>query len=198
MNNLTCTFPECERPHQRGGLCKGHNRQIQEGRELKPIRRRIAGTFRSTREALEAHTVRGDGCWSWSGPHDRNGYPLTTTKNCSRMAYRAWFELTREAVPEDMQVDHICHNRGCVNPDHLRLLTIKQNAEHRKGANSNSKTGVRGVWWSESMQRYVGHVEHNGKRVMNRKFKTLEEAEAAVIAKRLEVFSHSDVDRVKA
>lgn len=198
MNHRTCSFPICERRATARDLCEAHAKQRRAGQELKPLRKRRAGTFKSLEEVLNTHTVFGPGCWDWTSAHDRNGYPLGRLHGKRFMAYRGWYELTVGAVPAGMQVDHICHNRGCVNPDHLRLLTIKQNAEHRKGANANSKTGVRGVYWSEGSQRYIGYVEHNGKCAMNKRFKTIEEAEAAVIAKRLEVFTHSDTDRVKA
>jgi hypothetical protein len=92
-------------------------------------------------------------------------------------------------IPPGMQVDHKCFTKACVNPDHLRIVTNKQNREHLRGAQVDSKTGIRGV--SPRGSGYAGRVVHNGK-VLSRTLPTLAEAEAWVIAKRAEVFTHDD------
>jgi hypothetical protein len=96
-----------------------------------------------------------------------------------------------------MQVDHACHNRACVNPDHLRLASPKQNQENRRGAaSSNRSSGVRGVTYGRG--KWIASVQHNGKRYNCGGFSSVEEAEAAVVAKRLELFTHNIVDREAA
>ena len=40
----------------------------------------------------------------------------------------AWFDANGP-VPDGLTVDHMCHNRRCVNIDHLRLLTLSENAK---------------------------------------------------------------------
>lgn len=70
------------------------------------------------------------GCWLWVGVIKHAGYggmgsgtgPL---KSCS--AHRVAWELYRGPIPEGMQIDHICRVRSCVNPDHLRVVTPRQN-----------------------------------------------------------------------
>lgn len=42
-------------------------------------------------------------------------------------AHRVSYELYRGPIPKDLVIDHMCRNRACVNPDHLRLLTRGQN-----------------------------------------------------------------------
>jgi len=41
----------------------------------------------------------------------------------------AWVAATGEQIPPGLVVDHTCHNRQCVNPEHLRLLTNEENAD---------------------------------------------------------------------
>lgn len=43
---------------------------------------------------------------------------------CHRIAY----VHHKGPIPSDMTVDHVCRNRCCVNPDHLRLLSNRVNA----------------------------------------------------------------------
>jgi hypothetical protein len=95
-----------------------------------------------------------------------------------------------------MELDHMCHNHACVNPDHLRVATRKQNSENRSGAYSNSGTGVRGVSWDKARGLYRATVMHNYKQVMVGRYETPEEAEEAVKAKRLELFTHNLLDRI--
>ncbi|UXM90930.1 AP2 domain-containing protein [Paenarthrobacter sp. JL.01a] len=71
----------------------------------------------------------------------------------------------------------------------------KQNAEHRAGPNKNTTSGVRGVSWRSDMRKWGATVGHEGKRIRLGHFATIAEAEAAVLAKRRELFTHNDADR---
>ena len=90
-----------------------------------------------------------------------------------------------------MFVDHLCHNTVCVNPRHLRVVTPQQNAENRSGAQSDSSSGLRGVYWSAKDKRWYGQVKRFGKKYSTPYFHTKEEANEAVIKLRAEVLTHS-------
>jgi len=109
-------------------------------------------------------------------------------------AHRISYELANGPIPDGMQVDHICLNPACVKPEHLRLATQKQNNEHRAGLPITNTSGVRGVsrGWRGKWRASVGH--YGGRHYLGH-FATMQEAEAAVIAKRLELFTHNDLDR---
>lgn len=146
-------------------------------------------------------------CWLWTGSQTPKGYGVHTLREYpdSRIkagvktreirAHRYSWELTNEPIPEGMEIDHICHVTLCVRPTHLRLTTRKQNNENRAGANSNSTSGVRGVRWVAAKNRWRASVGHDGKYIHVGYFRDLDEAAAAVIAKRNELHTHNDIDR---
>jgi len=51
------------------------------------------------------------------------------------------------------------------------------------------------VSWHKVHQQWQGNVRHNGKLYYVGRFDTIAEAEAAVKRKRLELFTHNDIDR---
>lgn len=142
--------------------------------------------------------MSGD-CWLWKPPLTRYGYGQFSVGPAGnrRMvkAHRFAYELANGAIPDDLQVDHICRNRACVRPEHLRLATNKQNHENLGTAYADSKTGIRGVSFKKQTGRWVGSIGHNNKAIHVGYFDTVEEAEAAVIAKRLELHTYNDLDR---
>lgn len=36
---------------------------------------------------------------------------------------------TQQAIPEGMVVDHLCCNKGCVNPGHMDIVTPQENSQ---------------------------------------------------------------------
>lgn len=93
-------------------------------------------------------------------------------------------------------IDHMCRVPACVNPAHLRAVTNKQNTENHNGtAYCTSKSGIRGVSWHSRDKRWAARVRHEGKLIVVGYFSNTEDAEAAVVAKRNELFTHNDADR---
>lgn len=135
-------------------------------------------------------------CWLWLGRINRGYGVFPIGGNKTVAAHRIAYELTTGTIPEGMVIDHICHNKACVNPEHLRLATIKQNIENRKGAQSNNKSGVRGVAWHKAAKKWEAHVCHQGKKHYLGLFESLKEAGDVAAAKRRELFTHSDMDWV--
>ena len=72
------------------------------------------------------------GCWNWTGSISNKGYGRMTEKQPDGRrrtiyAHRVSYEMHHGPITDDRVVDHMCDNPHCVNPDHLQLLTHKQN-----------------------------------------------------------------------
>lgn len=141
---------------------------------------------------------KGNGCWSWTAGKNRDGYGTFHIGRKTLGAHRVAYELTYGPIPPGMLVDHTCHNRMCVNPEHLRLATKKQNNENLSGLTKANTSGVRGVYWNTREGKWAARVGHHGKKIFVGYFTDLAEAERAVIAKRNEIYTHNDLDREQA
>jgi hypothetical protein len=104
----------------------------------------------------------------------------------------AYQQATGKILPRHILVDHRYHcNPRCISLDHLREATQKQNLENRRGPQKNSRSGVRGVYWNKDAGKWYAQVNHHYKKIHVGCFDDKAEAEAAVIAKRAELFTHS-------
>lgn len=89
---------------------------------------------RTLLERFEAKIVRRDsGCWEWNAGHFKTtGYALFTVR-CDdgkwrpTVAHRVGYELFVGSIPDGLPLDHLCRNRGCVNPDHLEPVSQRIN-----------------------------------------------------------------------
>ena len=77
-----------------------------------------------------------DGCWVWVGRVCHRGYGRCdarvpreegTPRNATLMAHRVALSFDGVDMPHGMVVDHICRNRRCVRPSHLRVVTQYEN-----------------------------------------------------------------------
>jgi hypothetical protein len=72
-------------------------------------------------------------CWNWVAGKTTAGYGSFSLgkEHGGKIdyAHRVSYELLVGPIPEGLHLDHLCRNRGCVNPDHLEPVTCKTNVQ---------------------------------------------------------------------
>lgn len=71
-------------------------------------------------------------CHSWTGPRSKSGYGKVMRDGKTLRAHRVAYEMWVGPIPEGMEIDHLCRNRLCVNPEHLEAVTPEVNQSRRK------------------------------------------------------------------
>lgn len=86
---------------------------------------------------------REDGCWEWLGSRARsssdNFYGSVNVNHIRYNAHRIAWILRRGPVTLGLELDHLCRNTLCVNPDHLEEVTHAE----------NTRRGNAGKWFKE-------------------------------------------------
>jgi len=110
--------------------------------------------FLKNREYIESRVKRADHgfssqCWDWQKAVNAYGYahgwPPVQRKpmRMCRVAYEAFIG----PIPDGLEIDHLCRNRRCVNPDHLEAVTRAEN--QRRVQWKRSGTCLHGHAWVE-------------------------------------------------
>jgi len=68
-------------------------------------------------------------CWNWLASKTNLGYGQIWIKGRYVYAHRFVYELFKGKIPEGLEIDHLCRNTSCGNPNHLEAVTHKVNAQ---------------------------------------------------------------------
>lgn len=71
------------------------------------------------------------GCIEWQGSCTSAGYGQTSLDGKHWYTHRLAYTLAFGDIPSGLMVRHMCENRKCGNPDHLRLGTNQENMQDR-------------------------------------------------------------------
>jgi hypothetical protein len=72
--------------------------------------------------------VDHEGCWLWTAALDSVGYGVFSIGgNRNAKAHRWLYESAFGPIPNGLECDHLCRVRRCVNPNHIELVTHREN-----------------------------------------------------------------------
>ena len=77
-----------------------------------------------------------DDCWIWTGTQNgrpKKRYGVIRDNYKQKKAHRVSYELYKGQIPEGLVVRHLCDNKLCVNPKHLKLGTVSENNRDKIG-----------------------------------------------------------------
>ncbi len=97
-----------------------------------------------------------EACWNWTGSQNGTGYGRFWD-GTNTYAHRWSYEFCVGPIPDGLQIDHLCRNRGCVNPEHLEAVTPQTNTLRGVGLTAQNavKTHcVRGHPYNEANTYY--------------------------------------------
>lgn len=168
-----CAVEGCNNPvkiKSRGWCGKHYSRWLRNGTtdSKRPV-------YRNPEEAFQASTEWDGGCLLWTKYITPSGYARIRVGHRKVPAHRYAWERVNGVVPHGMEVDHTCHNRACVNVDHLRIATREQNARNQSGASKdNSHSGIRNVYPDKG--KWKVSIKTGGKSHYFGRYDTTEEA----------------------
>ena len=178
----TCITPDCAQGVKAHGYCARHERAAKREGVIptKPIE--------AYRERFFSRLSWRGECLEWNRPVNSKGYGTMFAGDRLHTAHRLAWYFEYGDFP-DHWIDHICGNRRCVNTEHLRPADAKTNAENRTQP-----------WMGRDLPRgvnktpfgtYSAGCTSNGIYYHVGTFKSVAEAETAVVAKRNEVMTHN-------
>lgn len=74
-----------------------------------------------------AKVEKSPGCWLWTGARAPTGYGVLNVGGTPFYAHRFSCALAGVTLKRGLTIDHLCRNRGCVNPAHLEQVTAQEN-----------------------------------------------------------------------
>lgn len=84
---------------------------------------------------------QASGCWQWTKALGKRGYAdihvgRSVSGACThfkKKAHRVMYEFWYGPVPANLDMDHLCRNKGCINPNHLEPVPRSVNAKRGLG-----------------------------------------------------------------
>lgn len=78
-------------------------------------------------ESIWAKVTKTDSCWLWNGRMTPDGYGRRSWRGKEVSVHKIVYSLLVADVPQGLVIDHLCRTRSCVNPEHMEIVTNREN-----------------------------------------------------------------------
>ena len=68
-----------------------------------------------------------DGCWIWNGAKEHRGYGFFWFGRRQTGAHRWAYQKLKRPIGFGLVIDHLCRNISCVNPEHMDVVSVREN-----------------------------------------------------------------------
>ena len=130
-----CTVDDCAGQVKARGLCKPHYQRWQRSGSTDLRKPEL---FMTPIQRIHAKARLSGDCWLWTGAVDAGGYAHFRHDGRTQKAHRVVWELLNGAVPDGLELDHLCNVRHCVNPAHLEPVTHAENMRRARARRAAS------------------------------------------------------------
>lgn len=102
------------------------------------------------------------GCWVWQAARRKDGYgSVGMGGGKTALAHRLAYLMLVGQIPYDLEIDHLCRNRSCVNPAHLEAVSKRTNILRGEGGAAQN---ARKTHCKNGHELVDGNVYLNGNR----------------------------------
>lgn len=162
-----CTVDDCTSAavNSRGWCNKHYKRWRSTG---DPLGTRMPNRGKPLMEHVWASVDFSGPCWEWTGGTGPRGHGHVDKRIDGKprrlMVHRVVWEYLVGPIPADLELDHLCRNTCCCNPDHLEPVTSGENTRRGfspSGLNARKNRCVHGHDFTEENT----YVPPDGRRI---------------------------------
>ncbi len=136
VRGLPCEADDCELPSSNRGLCPKHYAKLRRHgdpnyvdphRGNDKIQRLPRGASPIERVLSKIIIDVVTGCWVWQANKLKKGYGRFGLDDKPKLVHIFIYEYYVGPIPDGYEVDHLCCNKSCCNPDHLEAVPREEN-----------------------------------------------------------------------
>lgn len=98
-------------------------------------------------------------CWIWQHSLQVKGYGQRRYNGAVRLAHQVAYEQAYGVIPDGKEVDHLCRQRSCVNPQHLEAVphVVNLRRARRTRLNETNADAIRKAVASGESRKALAH-----------------------------------------